>query len=159
MRRPSISWKLTKWPFNAAIYHATAIRHSGTLITADNVVLIVKASVPGNDNGDRLPRHDGYRRHGQFGEAMERRDLALDASAARNIDDGELACVEHISGTVRHQSPLHRADASTPGHQKTNSHPRCLETRFDSPGHQLTESGSPSADQENGRSLHRWNKG
>ena len=71
-------------------------RHHVTVL--DDVVLIAETTVPGDDDGAGLAGHDRHRGHGQIDEAVERRDLALDASAAFDVDDGKLPRVEHVAG-------------------------------------------------------------
>ena len=53
--------------------------------------------MPGDDDGASLAGNNRCRGHGQVDEAVERRDLALDAAAAFDVDDGKLPRVEHVA--------------------------------------------------------------
>ena len=68
--------------------------------------------MPGDDNRAGLARHDGYRGYGQFDETIERRDLALDATAAFDVDDGKLPRIEHVAGNDDIGSPEEREDVA-----------------------------------------------
>src|SRR5262249_22661893 len=74
----------------------------------DNIKLIAEVTVPGHDDGSRLARHDRYRGDGQIDETIERCDLALDAAAALDVDNGELAGIEYVAGNDDIGSPEER---------------------------------------------------
>jgi hypothetical protein len=78
----------------------------------DDVVLIAEAAVPGDDDRAGLARHDGYRGYGQFDETIQGRDLALDATAAIDVDDGKLPRVEYVAGENDIGSPEEREDVA-----------------------------------------------
>src|SRR5262249_35038748 len=78
----------------------------------DDVQLIAEATVPGDDDRARLARHDGYRGYGQIDETIERRDLALDAAAAFDVDDRKLSRIEHVAGNHDIGSPEEREDVA-----------------------------------------------
>src|SRR5207248_10371449 len=71
-------------------------RHHVTVL--DDIVLIAQTTMSRDDDSAGLTGDDGHRSHGQIDEAIERRNLALNAPAALDVDDGKLSRVEDVAG-------------------------------------------------------------